>query len=125
MHHKDEFGRLRVGAAIGVGQIDRARALVDAGVDVIVLDSAHGHSQGIIDTLKMIKDRLDIDVVAGNIATSEAARDLIEAGADGVKVGIGPGISAQQELWQELEFLKLVQLMMLQKLQRVWSSSYC
>ncbi len=58
---------------------------------MIVLDSAHGHSQGIIDTLKMIKDRLDIDVVAGNIATSEAARDLIEAGADGVKVGIGPG----------------------------------
>jgi IMP dehydrogenase len=89
--NKDEYGRLRVGAAIGVGQIDRARALVDAGVDVIVLDSAHGHSQGIIDTLKMIKDRLDVDVVAGNIATGAAAKDLIEAGADGVKVGIGPG----------------------------------
>jgi IMP dehydrogenase len=89
--NKDEYGRLRVGAAIGVGQIDRARALVDAGVDVIVLDSAHGHSQGIIDTLKMIKDRLDVDVVAGNIATAAAAKDLIEAGADGVKVGIGPG----------------------------------
>jgi len=89
--NKDEFGRLRVGAAIGVGQIDRARALVEAGVDVIVLDSAHGHSQGVIDTLKMVKERFDIDVVAGNIATSEAARDLIEAGADGVKVGIGPG----------------------------------
>ncbi len=89
--NKDEYGRLRVAAAIGVGQIDRARALVDAGVDVIVLDSAHGHSQGIIDTVKMIKERLDVDVVAGNIATSEAAKDLIEAGADGVKVGIGPG----------------------------------
>ena len=89
--NKDEYGRLRVGAAIGVGQLDRAKALVEAGVDVIVLDSAHGHSQGIIDTLKAIKKELDIDVIAGNIATGEAARDLIKAGADGVKVGIGPG----------------------------------
>ncbi len=89
--NKDEYGRLRVGAAIGVGQMDRARALVEAGVDVIVLDSAHGHSQGIIDTLKAIKAELDVDVVAGNIATGEAAADLIEAGADAVKVGIGPG----------------------------------
>ncbi len=89
--NKDEFGRLRVAAAIGVGQLDRARALVEAGVDAIVLDSAHGHSQGIIDTLKMIKKELDVDVVAGNIATAAAARDLIEAGADAVKVGIGPG----------------------------------
>ncbi|WP_456392464.1 IMP dehydrogenase [Nitratifractor sp.] len=89
--NKDEFGRLRVGAAIGVGQLDRARALVEAGVDVIVLDSAHGHSQGIIDTLKAIKAELDVDVIAGNIATGEAAADLIEAGADAVKVGIGPG----------------------------------
>jgi IMP dehydrogenase len=89
--NKDELGRLRVGAAIGVGQLDRARALVEAGVDVIVLDSAHGHSQGIIDTLKMIKAELDVDVIAGNIATGAAAADLIEAGADAVKVGIGPG----------------------------------
>ncbi|UFH58701.1 IMP dehydrogenase [Sulfurovum mangrovi] len=89
--NKDEHGRLRVGAAIGVGQLDRARALVDAGVDVIVLDSAHGHSQGIMDTVKMIKAELDIDVIAGNIASGAAAKDLIEAGADGVKVGIGPG----------------------------------
>ncbi|MDD5406725.1 MAG: IMP dehydrogenase [Sulfurovaceae bacterium] len=89
--NKDAFGRLRVAAAIGVGQIDRARALVAAGVDVLVLDSAHGHSQGIIDTVKQIKAELDIDVIAGNIATGEAARDLIEAGADAVKVGIGPG----------------------------------
>ena len=89
--NKDSFGRLRVGAAIGVGQLDRAKALVEAGVDVIVLDSAHGHSQGIIDTLKEIKANLDIDVIAGNIATAEAALDLIEAGADAVKVGIGPG----------------------------------
>ena len=89
--NKDEYGRLRVGAAIGVGQIDRATKLVEAGVDVIVLDSAHGHSQGIIDTLKELKAKLDVDVIAGNIATGAAAIDLIEAGADAVKVGIGPG----------------------------------
>jgi len=89
--NKDKYGRLRVGAAIGVGQLDRAKSLVEAGVDVLVLDSAHGHSQGIIDTLKAIKDELDIDVVAGNVATAEATADLIAAGADAVKVGIGPG----------------------------------
>jgi len=89
--NKDKHGRLRVGGAIGVGQLDRAKALVKAGVDVIVLDSAHGHSQGIMDTLKDIKATLDVDVIAGNIATGKAAKDLIEAGADAVKVGIGPG----------------------------------
>ena len=89
--NKDERGRLRVAAAIGVGQLDRATALVEAGVDVIVLDSAHGHSQGILDTVKLIKKELDVDVIAGNIATGEAAQALIDAGADGVKVGIGPG----------------------------------
>jgi len=89
--NKDEHGRLRVAAAIGVGQLDRATALVEAGVDVIVLDSAHGHSQGILDTVKLIKKTLDVDVIAGNIATGAAAQDLIDAGADGVKVGIGPG----------------------------------
>jgi len=89
--NKDEHGRLRVGAAIGVGQLDRATALVEAGVDVLVLDSAHGHSQGIIDTLIEIKAALDVDVIAGNIASGAAAKDLIEAGADAVKVGIGPG----------------------------------
>ncbi len=89
--NKDEHGRLRVAAAIGVGQLDRATALVEAGVDVIVLDSAHGHSQGILDTVKLIKKTLDVDVIAGNIATGEAAQALIDAGADGVKVGIGPG----------------------------------
>ena len=89
--NKDEHGRLRVGGAIGVGQLDRAKALIDAGVDVIVLDSAHGHSQGIIDTLKEIKANFDVDVIAGNIATAKAGVDLIEAGADALKVGIGPG----------------------------------
>ena len=89
--NKDEFGRLRVAAAVGVGQLDRVKALVEEGVDAVVLDSAHGHSQGIIDTLKAIKERFDVDVVAGNIATGAAAKDLIEAGADALKVGIGPG----------------------------------
>ncbi len=89
--NKDAFGRLVVGAAIGVGQLDRAKALVEAGVDVLVLDSAHGHSKGIMDTIKEIKKELSIDVIAGNIATPEATKALIEAGADAVKVGIGPG----------------------------------
>ena len=89
--NKDAFGRLCVGAAIGVGQIDRARALVDAGVDVLVMDSAHGHSKGILDSVRAIKAELEVDIVAGNVATAEATEALIEAGVDGVKVGIGPG----------------------------------
>jgi IMP dehydrogenase len=90
--NKDSFGRLRAGAAIGVHQYDRAHALAKAGVDVLVLDSAHGHSKGIIDTIRRIKDEIDgVDVIAGNIATAEAALALIEAGVDGLKVGIGPG----------------------------------
>jgi IMP dehydrogenase len=89
--NKDAFGRLVVGGAIGVGQMDRAKALVDAGCDVLVLDSAHGHSKGILDTVRKIKENLKVDVIAGNIATKEAVEALIEAGVDGVKVGIGPG----------------------------------
>ena len=89
--NKDSYGRLRVAAAIGVGQIDRAKALVDAGVDVIVIDSAHGHSKGIIDTLREVKANFNVDVIAGNIANPAAVKDLAEAGADGIKVGIGPG----------------------------------
>ena len=90
--NKDNFGRLRVGAAIGVGQMDRVDALVEAGVDVVVLDSAHGHSKGIIDTVKAIKARYpNLDLIAGNIATAAAAKALCEAGVDAVKVGIGPG----------------------------------
>ena len=89
--NKDSYGRLRVAAAIGVGQIDRAKALVDAGVDVIVIDSAHGHSKGIIDTLKEVKANFNVDVIAGNIANPAAVKDLAEAGTDGIKVGIGPG----------------------------------
>jgi len=89
--NKDEHGRLRVAAAIGVGQLDRAKALVEAGCDVLVLDSAHGHSKGILDTVTAIKKELDVDVIAGNVATAEAVEDLIKCGADAVKVGIGPG----------------------------------
>ncbi len=89
--NKDQFGRLVVAAAIGVGQMERAEALVKAGADVLVLDSAHGHSKGIIDTVKNIKANFEVDIIAGNIATKEAAEHLIDAGADGIKVGIGPG----------------------------------
>ena len=88
---KDDKGRLRVGAAIGVGQLDRATALVAAGVDVLVLDSAHGHSKGILDSVTAIKKALGVEIIAGNVATSEATKALIDAGADCVKVGIGPG----------------------------------
>lgn len=90
---KDKYGRLLVAAAIGVSPDveERAAALVAAGADVLVLDSAHGHSRGIIDVLKMIKARFQVDVIAGNVATAEGTLDLINAGADGVKVGIGPG----------------------------------
>ena len=89
--NKDAYGRLRVAAAIGVGQMDRAKALAEAGVDVIVIDSAHGHSKGVLDTLRQVKAELKVDVVAGNIANPAAVKDLAEAGADGIKVGIGPG----------------------------------
>ncbi|MEJ2666211.1 MAG: IMP dehydrogenase [Deinococcales bacterium] len=90
---KDALGRLRVAAAVGVSQDLEARsaALVEAGVDALVLDSAHGHSQGILDALTYLKESFEVDVVAGNIATADAARDLIERGADAVKVGVGPG----------------------------------
>lgn len=87
----DGLGRLRVGGAIGVGQLDRAKALSEAGADVLVLDSAHGHSKNIIKTLESIKRDMSIDVVVGNVVTPEATHDLIQAGADAVKVGIGPG----------------------------------
>ncbi|WP_419257186.1 IMP dehydrogenase [Campylobacter fetus] len=90
--NKDKFGRLRVAAAMGVGQLDRAVALAKAGVDALVMDSAHGHSKGIIDTLKLIKENVkDVDVIVGNVANPKAVIDLINAGADGIKVGIGPG----------------------------------
>jgi IMP dehydrogenase len=90
---KDSQGRLRVGAAIGVGDFERAERLIAQGVDLLVVDSAHGHSKNVIDTVKEIKTNKawDIDVVAGNVATAQGAADLIAAGADAVKVGIGPG----------------------------------
>jgi len=88
---RDQRGRLRVGAAVGVSDYERIEALITADVDVIVVDTAHGHSQNVVDTVKTIKSKYDIDVIAGNIATAEAAEELIAAGANAVKVGIGPG----------------------------------
>ena len=88
---KDSRGSLRAGAAIGVNDFERAEQLLDAGVDVLVVDSAHGHSSNVIDTVREIKRQWDIDVIAGNVATEAGARDLVKAGADAVKVGIGPG----------------------------------
>ncbi len=88
---KDERGRLRVGAAVGVNDLARVEALVAAGADLIVVDTAHGHSKNVVETVREIKRRFDVDVVAGNVATAAGTRALIDAGADGVKVGIGPG----------------------------------
>ena len=88
---KDSRGRLRVGAAVGVHDLERAGRLIESGVDVLVVDSAHGHSKNVIDTVREIKQSFSIDVIAGNVATEEGARDLVNAGADAVKVGIGPG----------------------------------
>ncbi|QVL34527.1 IMP dehydrogenase [Telmatocola sphagniphila] len=88
---KDNRGRLRVGAAIGVQDFERADSLIQAGVDVLVVDSAHGHSRNVIETVREIKKRCRIDVIAGNVATMEGAKALLDAGADAIKVGIGPG----------------------------------
>ena len=90
---KDSYGRLRVAAAVGVTHdtIERVTALVEAGVDAIVIDTAHGHTQGVVEKLKEVKAKHQVDVVVGNIATAEAAKFLVDAGADAVKVGIGPG----------------------------------
>jgi len=90
---KDDLGRLRVGAAIGVGDaaIERAKRLIEAKVDLIVVDTAHGHSRGVLETVEKLKSVFSIDVVAGNVGTAQATEDLIRAGADAVKVGMGPG----------------------------------
>jgi len=91
---KDDLGRLRVGAAVGVtaDTMERVAALVEAGVDVVAVDTAHGHSRGVLEMVRQIKNRYPrLQLVAGNVATAEATRDLIRAGADGIKVGIGPG----------------------------------
>jgi IMP dehydrogenase len=90
---KDEQGRLRVGAAVGVGPdaLERAEGLADAGVDVLVVDTAHGHSAGVLDVVRRIKSRRSVEIVAGNVATGDATAALIEAGADAVKAGVGPG----------------------------------
>jgi IMP dehydrogenase len=88
---KDKRGRLRVGAAVGVRDYERVESLIKAGVDVVVADSAHGHSANVIETVREVKRRYEIDVIAGNVATAEGARALADAGADAIKIGIGPG----------------------------------
>ncbi len=90
---KDKLGRLRVGAAVGVTSdtLERVAALAEAGVDVVVVDTAHGHSHGVLEMLKKIRSKSNIELIAGNVGTVEAAKEVIKAGADGVKVGIGPG----------------------------------
>ncbi|MFH1022779.1 MAG: IMP dehydrogenase [Planctomycetota bacterium] len=88
---KDARGRLRTGAALGVADMDRAAALVDADVDVLVVDSAHGHSAKVVDCVRTLKKKFDIEVIAGNVVTAEGTSDLIRAGADAIKVGVGPG----------------------------------
>jgi len=91
---KDGYGRLRVGAAVGTAKdtVDRARALVDAQADLLVVDTAHGHSEGVLETIADLRERFpDVQILGGNVATEQGARDLIERGVDGVKVGVGPG----------------------------------
>jgi IMP dehydrogenase len=88
---KDQRGRLRVGAAVGVFDFERAASLIRAGVDVLVVDSAHGHSSNVVQTVSELKKQFDIDIIAGNVATAEGARALVEAGANAVKAGIGAG----------------------------------
>jgi IMP dehydrogenase len=90
---KDEQGRLRVGAAVGVGPdaVERAQALVEGGADVVVVDTAHGHSKGVLEMVRKIKSATSVDIIAGNVSTAEGAQALVDAGADGVKVGQGPG----------------------------------
>ena len=91
---KDAAGRLVVGAAIGVGEDakHRAQALVDAGADFLVVDTAHGHAQAVIDMVAQVKANIRVDVIGGNVATRAGAQALVDAGADGVKVGVGPGL---------------------------------
>ncbi|MDX1682550.1 MAG: IMP dehydrogenase [Phycisphaeraceae bacterium] len=88
---RDEGGRLRVGAAVGVGQLERVERLIAADVDVITVDSAHGHTRNVIETVQKIRKQYDIDIIAGNVATGDGAKALMDAGAAAVKVGIGPG----------------------------------
>ena len=88
---KDARGRLRVGASVGVFDFERIEQLIDTGVDFIMVDSAHGHSENVMETVKEIRKRFDIDLIAGNVATAQGTHDLIEAGVDAVRVGIGPG----------------------------------
>jgi len=115
---KDEFGRLRVAAAVGVSKdtFERIEALVKSSVDAIVIDTAHGHSKGVIDLLKEVKKQYpNLDVVVGNIATGEAALDLVRAGADAIKVGIGPGSICTTRIIAGVGFPQLSAIMNVKK----------
>ena len=115
---KDEFGRLRVAAAVGVSKdtFERIKALVKSSVDAIVIDTAHGHSKGVIDLLKEVKKEYpNLDVVVGNIATGEAALDLVRAGADAIKVGIGPGSICTTRIIAGVGFPQLSAIMNVKK----------
>ena len=115
---KDKFGRLRVAAAVGISKdtFDRIEALVKSSVDAIVIDTAHGHSKGVIDLLKEVKKQYpNLDVVVGNIATGEAALDLVRAGADAIKVGIGPGSICTTRIIAGVGFPQLSAIMNVKK----------
>jgi IMP dehydrogenase len=105
---KDERGRLRVGAAVGVGAdaLERAGALVQAEADLLVVDTAHGHSRAVLEMVERVKSEWDVDVIAGNVATREAAADLVRAGADAVKAGVGPGSSCTTRMCRSLRPMK-------------------
>jgi len=119
---KDELGRLRVGAAVGVGEgtEERVSLLVEAGVDVLVVDTAHGHSQGVLSRVQWVKKNYpQVEVIGGNIATAAAAKALVDHGADGVKVGIGPVPSALRAWWRVLAFRRYRPSRMWQMLWRI------
>jgi IMP dehydrogenase len=110
--NKDQNGRLIVGAGVGVGEdtMERVAALVEAGVDIIAVDSAHGHSKGVLNKISEIRNGFpDLDIVGGNIVTADAAEALINAGANVLKVGVGLVLSVQPELLQVLVFLSYLQ----------------
>jgi IMP dehydrogenase len=125
---KDDRGRLLVGAAIGVGKagIERASALVEASVDVLVVDTAHGHSKAVIETVKAIKSKFkDCEVIAGNVATGEGAKALIEAGADGIKVGVGPGSICTTRVVTGVGVPQITALLECCKVARQWDCPVC
>jgi IMP dehydrogenase len=125
---KDERGRLLVGAAVGVGKgaIERASALVEASVDVLVVDTAHGNSKAVLDTVRAVKEKFkDCQVIAGNVATGDGAKALIEAGADGIKVGVGPGSICTTRVVTGVGVPQITALLDCCKVARQWDCPVC